>query len=340
MKSGKLLVVHAGTHKTATTYIQNRLWLNRDKLLSGSNTYLLAPETRKLGRYHRFATNIAARRNSIIRQELMEIPVDVENVIVSDERLAGVLINPILLEGFLRAVGRAGFRLRIVVFLRDQPDYINSLYVQEIKRFYHAVTMKKYIKRCMRKRSNRFDYNEMFTELIENPLVDVQFLPFASGYGDPYERLMNAQGWESSSDWIPADSETVNDQVGTKGVWLAQRVGMKLNELGAKRSHIKGQSRFIRVHSEERGWSRDRYYGISQTWIDNIRKHYEISNNIFSQRVWGCPWEEKFPPKEKKQNVFKPSNVKRKLRLEMNSLVDEVVSAVQREKPEAFESEG
>ena len=337
MEGKKLLVVHAGTHKTATTYIQNRLWLNRDKLLDGK-TYLLAPETRKHGRYHRFATNIAAKKNNVIRQELLAIPDNVENVIVSDERLAGVLIRQNLLEGFLKAVGRAGFRLRVVLFLRDQPDYINSLYVQEIKRFYHSETMKKYIKRCMRKRSDRFDYNEMFSGLIENPLVDVQFLPFGSGYGDPFVRLMDAQGWECSSDWNPANSQTVNDQVGTKGVWLAQRVGMKLIELGAKRSRIKGQSRFIRIHSEKRDWSLDRYYGINKIWIKNIRKHYEISNNIFSQRIWGCQRVEKFPPYERELNVFKLSKLEMKLQDEMNNLVDEVVESVKREKPEAFES--
>ena len=49
MDQERWLVVHAGTHKTATTYIQNRLWSNRDKLLKKS-IFLLAPETRKFGR--------------------------------------------------------------------------------------------------------------------------------------------------------------------------------------------------------------------------------------------------------------------------------------------------
>ena len=33
------LIIHAGTHKTASTYIQARLDLNRDRLLSEGITY-------------------------------------------------------------------------------------------------------------------------------------------------------------------------------------------------------------------------------------------------------------------------------------------------------------
>ena len=336
MSGRRLLVLHAGTHKTASTYIQNCLWSNRNKLQE-KKVFLLAPETRKIGRYHRLATHIANRRYRAIRENLLSVPEEFGSVVVSDERLTGVLTNVDLFDGFLKSIRKAGFRLRIVLFLRDQPDYINSLYVQEIRRFYHSQGIDKYVRRCLEKRANRFDYYQMFSGLIANPLVKMKFLPFGSGYGDPFLRLMEAQGWQHECGWNPATAETINDQIGSKGVWLARQVSRQLRELGVEQRVIKGQSRYIRDYSDMRGWSRDRYYGINQDLITQIRRHYKKGNNLLAGQIWGCRWNKKFPWPERETNVFDISGIrKRKLRTTLRSYVDQVVEDIRNERPLLF----
>ena len=258
-------------------------------------------------------------------------------MIVSDERLTSVLIEPDLLDGLLKAVKRAGYRLRLVFFLRDQPDYINSLYVQEIKRFYHMEGIGRYVKRCLRRRRKRFDYNLMFAGLLDHPEVDVQFLPFGSGYGDPFVRLMDALGWNDAQGWNDAVAMTINDQVGTKGVWLARKVARRLQEMGVDPKALRGQSRFVSLYSEQRKWTRDRYYGIDQDLIKKIREHYLENNNAFAQAVWKCSWEDCFPWPERELNIFDLVQVKnKKLRLTLRSLVEQVVCDIKSEKPEIF----
>ena len=332
----RVLVIHAGTHKTASTYIQCRLHANRSNL-SDNNVFLLSPDTRKLGRCYEFATELKRGRFAKIKRLLTSASLSAQSVVLSDERLAQPLTDPEVLARLVKVARRVGLRLKVVLFLRDQPDYMNSLYVQEVRRFYHCQSIDRYVARCLEKRSNRFDYNQMFDALLSNRNVEVAFLPFASGLGDPFDRLMQSQGWTSDQAWAPAPSATVNDQIGAKGVWLSRKVGRRLKQMGADRRLIRGQSRFVRQYANQYGWSEDRFYGLNPALVSDIRNHYRRSNNIFSQRVWGCDWEHLFPITTKQLNTFELRDLpQRKSRVELRGLVDAVVADVKREKPQAF----
>lgn len=332
MTKDKSLVIHAGTHKTASTYIQNRLAGNRSRL-ADENIFLLSPNTRKIGRCFELATHMKSGKFKKVRGLLESVPDGFDSVVLSDERLTQILIQREKLDSLARLAKRLRFKVKLIFFLRDQPDYINSLYVQEIKRFYHSASIEKYVSRCLEKRGSRFDYFEMFKGLIECPSVDVQFLPFGHGCGDPFDHLMEVQGWHHCDGWRPADAETINDQVGAKGVWLARKVGRRLASLGVERRLIRGQSRFIGRYADQYGWSGDRYYGLTDSMVQQIRKHYHFSNDRFAQLVWHQPWRDVFPPTKRDVNVFELSDLDRKrLRKEFRDLVDTVVSDVLKDK--------
>ena len=336
MDNARSLVIHAGTHKTASTYIQNRLASNRE-ILGGNNIFLVSPDTRKVGRCFELATHIKSGKFLRVKKLLQSIPDGVDGAILSDERLTQALIQEGRIESFIRVAKRAGFRIKLVFFIRDQPDYINSLYVQEVKRFYHSMPIEKYVSRCLLKRASRFDYFEMFRGLVECRSVDVQFLSFGSAWGDPFERLMQGQGWRSIDGWQPADAATLNDQIGAKGVWLARRVGRRLASLGVTRKHIRGQSRFIDRYVSKYGWSQSRFYGLNDGMVQRIRDHYSTNNDHFSRLVWGRPWKDVFPPKSKAVNVFELSDIRRvRLKRRFRRLVEEAVSEILREYPHAM----
>lgn len=339
MGNTKSLVIHAGTHKTASTYIQNRLASNRQALLD-NNVFLVSPDTRKIGRCYELATHLKSGKSLRVKKLLETIPVDVDSAILSDERLTKPLIQEGRIESLARVARRLGYRIKLVFFIRDQPDYINSLYVQEVKRFYHSMPIEKYVSRCLEKRASRFDYFEMFRGLVECRAVDVQFFPFGSAWGDPFERLMQEQGWQPRDGWRSADAETLNDQIGAKGVWLARKVGRRLASLGVKRQQIRGQSRFIGRYVSEYGWSKSRFYGLDDGVAQRIRDHYSINNDNFSNLVWGQPWQEIFPPANRDVNVFELSDIRRvRLKRRFRRLVETVVSDVLKEYPHALPSD-
>ena len=339
MGDTRSLIIHAGTHKTASTYIQHRLASNRDTLLK-NNVFLVSPDTRKVGRCYELATHIKCGKFLRVKKFLQTIPRGVDSAILSDERLTQALIQEGRVESLVRVAEKAGFRVKLVFFIRDQPDYINSLYVQEIKRFYHSMAIDKYVSRCLGKRALRFDYFEMFRGLIEYLPDGVQFLPFGSAWGDPFERLMQRQGWSPLGGWHPAEAETLNDQIGAKGVWLARKVGRRLANLGVERRLIRGQSRFIGRYANQFGWSESRFYGLDEALVQQIRDHYLLNNERFSRMVWSQSWQDLFPPVKREVNVFELSDLgQRRARKKFRALVDSVVHEILREKSDAFPSD-
>ena len=204
---------------------------------------------------------------------------------------------------------------------------------------YHSRTIKNYVKRSMKSLAARFDYESMFSRLIESSEIDVQFLPYGAGAGDPFDSLMKAQSWVRDQGWEPAVAETINDQPGVKGVWLAREVRQRLVELGADLKIVRGQSRFIQKFVKKNGWSSDRYYGLSQKGVNKIRSFYRPGNDRFAMRVWGKTWEEVYPAPQRKKNIFKLTELDDPLeKASMQLLVDQVIEDIRVDKPSTFEA--
>lgn len=326
--SERLLVMHAGTHKTASTYIQNRLWNNRN-LLEAKGIHLLTPGNKKTGQHFKMCKYIARGKLKKISKILAAVPPGCKQAIISAEQFTQLLIREELRHALLDVLDAAGFRLRLVIYLRDQPDYINSLYVQEVRRFYHHLDLDEFVNRCLVNRSHWFDYSRMFTPLIDHPAIESQFLPYGSSFGDPYLRLMASQGWENDGEWESADAEKNNDQPGVKGLWLALRVGEQLDTLGMSRTGLKNRSRYIRQYSLPRDWAQDRFYGFNQKRVDDLRTHYQAGNDRFAQRIWGRLWRDVFADlKPQPMNVFKAAEATEQERQELLALVDRVVDDI------------
>ena len=332
-------IVHAGTHKTASTYVQDRLWENR-KILHDQGVRLLKPRKRKTGQFKEFAEFLKGRNYSAMEAELSRITADDQHVIVSAEQFTQPLTNESNLEGLRKLVGRFGFQLRIVVFLRDQPDYINSLYVQEVRRFYHSRDLPSFTKRCRKRRSHWFNYESMFSHLLANELITAKFLPFGSVFGDPFINFIDSTGLHLPGriDWLQGRSGKSNDQPGIKGVWLALQVCRRMQQIGVDLKLLENQSKYIRKYSIPRGWSEDRFFGMRPKKVEKIRKFYKESNDRFAQRVWGKnSWADVYEGlKPQVFNVMDESMLAESEREEMNDLVERVFLDIKAANPLAF----
>tara|TARA_E500000178_G_scaffold349705_1_gene407139 strand:+ start:254 stop:1294 length:1041 start_codon:yes stop_codon:yes gene_type:complete len=284
----KQFIIHAGTHKTASTYIQERLWVNR-KILYGHGLRLLKPRRTKTGQFTELAGFLKEQDYPAIEDELGRLSSDDQHVVVSAEQFTQPLLNSACVDGLQELLEGFGYRLKIVIFLRDQPDYINSLYVQEVRRFYHSRDLPSFTKRCRMRRAHWFDYDKMFSYLLDHESIQVNFLPYGSGFGDPFLNLINCfeLNLPEGVDWVAGNSGKSNDQPGVKGVWLALKVCKRMQEIGVNLKLLQNQSKYIRKYSIPRGWSDDRFFGMRPKKVRKIREFYKDGNDRFARRVWG-----------------------------------------------------
>jgi len=335
----KIFTIHAGTHKTASTYIQSRLWRNRE-ILEKHGIKLLYSKEIKSGWFKDFAKWIEERNYKKIKNELRYIKTDAKHIIVSAEQFARPLLIEERVNEFRRILARFGYQLNIIIFIRDQPDYINSTYVQEVRRFYHSLDIPTFIKKCRNKRELKFNYEKMFSHLIKNKNIDVTFLPYCPSLGDPFIRLISSLKEDLPQDieWIPANPNNANDQPGIKGVWLALEACRKMQQMGVDLKLLKDESVYIRKYSIPREWSKNRFYGLRPKKVTKIREYYRSSNDRFAQLAWGKEtWADVYKnlPQEK-YNVLNETSLKKEEMQEMKKLVMQVVADIKERNPDAF----
>ena len=275
-----------------------------------------------------------------IESELGRVSAEGHHVVVSAEQFTQPLLNDACVDGLQKLLQGLGYRLRIVIFLRDQPDYINSLYVQEVRRFYHSRDLPSFIKRCRVRRSHWFDYEKMFSHLLGNKSIDVKFLPFGSAFGDPFMNLINSFELNSLEgiDWLAGRSGKSNDQPGIKGVWLALQVCKRMQEIGVNIKLLQNQSKYIRKYSIPRGWSDNRFFGMRPKKVRKIREFYKNSNDRFARLVWGKDsWSDVYSGlRPQVFNVLDESLMTESEMKEMEYLVDQVFLDIKVSNPHAF----
>ena len=332
------LLVHAGTHKTASSYIQGRLLGNKVKLRAGDVKLLNIDK--KVGSKKILPTIIQSRDHALLRSWLGGRSGRHRSFLYSAEQCTQPLLREGRLEWFLAALEEIGFDLKLAFFLRDQPDYINSRYVQGAKKFYHSLDVSTYVDECMHKRPHVFDYDFMFSSMVSNSSVDVSFLPYGRQFGDPFERLMALPGWlpQASGEWLPSANGRVNDQPGIKGVCLALKVSAELNRQGVNLGQLKNRSSYVRRYLMPLGWPADRYFGLREDQVESIRAFYESSNDRFAQKVWSnSSWRAVFRgQKEQSLNVLDESTLSAADAREIEDLVPVVVEKLRADSPEAF----
>ena len=338
LKLKKTLLVHAGTHKTASTYIQSRLKVNKD-LLSRGGVKLLGIK-RKVGNEKILPAIIQARDTGLLKSWLEANSERYQTLLYSAEQCAQPLLRKSRLRWFLDALEGIGFKLKVSFFLRDQPDYINSMYIQKVKKFYHAIGIADYIEQCMYQQPYWFDYDYMFSPMIANPRVDVKFLPYGRQFGDPFERLMALPGWlpRPAGEWLPDVGGRANDQPGVKGVYLALKVSAELKRLGVDLGRLKYRSRYIRRYLMALGWPSDRYFGLETQQVEKIREFYNSSNNRFVAKVWkDSSWRSVFMGQtDQSLNVLDESMLSASDKREIENLVGVVVADFRSGSPDAF----
>jgi hypothetical protein len=299
-----LLVVHAGTHKTASSYIQNRLDANQ--LALDSQGVVLSWPGRP-GRKHKGLVKAMLKGSHTPWERYLSAASPATwQLLVSAEQFTPAVTEPRHLAFLDEVARRHGRTLRVVVFLRDQPDFLNSMYAHTVRRLYHHYDFDSYVRRRLRHPNWFPDYSRWLEAIRRHPTIELLVLPYRSAavdqkgkdepLDDPFMRLAHALGWAMPGQgWLPPSRRSINTQVGARGIWLALEVGKALAARGVNPRSLRNTGGLIREISEREGWTHPRFQGFQPADYLRLRETLEAANDPLAMEAWGVPWAEVFP---------------------------------------------
>lgn len=299
------LVIHAGTHKTASSYIQSCMAANSAELERAG--VLIRYPGAPAQKHKPLAAALAKGAWPEWTRYLRSLPPTVEQVLVSGEQFTQPLANSRGHRVLTELLEAEGFGLHVLLFLRDQPEYINARFVHSTRRLYHHQSFDDYVESQLVERRHIYDYNHLFSTLIHDSRIRCTFLPYGSSWGDPFDRLLTTLGHlPPEGGWRPAAPGKGNVQPGCEGVWLAQRIGEELDELGIEGRSLANAGAAVRRIAEREGWQQDRYCGFDASSAAAVASHYASANDAFALQVWSCCWRERMPELPMFRRVFEP----------------------------------
>jgi hypothetical protein len=128
-------IVHIGTHKTGTTSLQLFTAQNRAALESAGLALVMIGRTANFPYLNVLLasklSSQAAETQDALAKELRSKPVDAS--LITSEDLSLLYTQPDALRVLASAIAAAGYTPKILVYLRSQAPYAESMYVERIK---------------------------------------------------------------------------------------------------------------------------------------------------------------------------------------------------------------
>lgn len=325
-RSQPLLILHAGTHKTASTYIQERLHLNRDLLKQQSIIYqdpcCDRPKAKKL------AGELCKYREKRWRRMLSNHKQG-EHLLLSAEQFSVPLTNQKCIQNLEEIANSFGLKLHIVIFIRSQLDYINSRYIYSLRRFYHSQTFEEFVTDALEgemhserhqrgritRRQDVFNFWTYFQPLLEAKKsgLKVSFIPFKQNGNDPFQDLITTIGVSPNQPWKKCASRHFNRSPGTRGVWMARLLSQKLKEHKISTKSIDNSSQIILREEQRRGWKDPAFWGYSRRLKNQVIRYFKNDNDKFAKAAWGTSWSISFPDDielmQRKKQIFQPQSI-------------------------------
>jgi len=286
----KYLILHAGPHKTASSYIQYNLKINSKILLKNDIKYFSYKITREEFK----------KRNFNFFHKLLNNKYKYN--ILSDEVFSKKIILSNYLEPLIKICNKLNRKLIIIYYVRKQCDLINSHYCHNVRRFYITQNFEEYLHELD---LEQFDLCKKFSYIFEMKDVEAKFIPFIKG-NDPFKDFLNVLKINLD---LKIEPEKVNIQMGKYGTWIAIILHklLKKHNFFDKNINKLGFSNIIRSNIMP-SIKDDRYYGFTKEKYLKINNYFYESNKIFSNLVWEKEWTDIFDQIIPNKNIYKGPN--------------------------------
>jgi hypothetical protein len=292
----RICYVHIGPPKTGTSAIQRFLKENRANLLK--HGYLVPESGQAVGGAH-FALvhqlcgeEVHPRQQFSVKTFVSELAEsNSEAVVISAEALTGILTYPTLAQKFFASLASLDLEPRIVMFPRNQPQWLNSSYAQTIKSFRGRPLLEGFLTRAQFGRNAWTSRSEMAAangaKVIARPYTSVSARNIVPDFLDAIG--INDPALATSK------TERVNESVGPFTIAVAQ--GVRATIEGTIKLRQAGRCKMqMEKYLSKEGLTDSGYCGLTTMLARQVEAECLASNNAFAMRVWGRTWNEMFAP--------------------------------------------
>jgi hypothetical protein len=290
----RVCYIHVGAHKTGTTSIQWFLQENRAELLK--HGYFVPESETKRGAHHALAEGLAGlevgeHREPLVARSFAAIAeTPAQAIIISSEALEGLFRNRHNTKAFFNRVQELNLEPKLILFPRNQPQWINSSYASSVKSFRRSDSFQSCAFRFAGSLDARFS---RWTQLAETHGAELIARPFSK---ETRRRGVIPEFLGTIGITSPQfrDREVRrNEAVGPFTVSVAREVlrsiGKQLTWLQAKRCKV-ALTEYLRQNRLVDG----RYCGLTTAMARAVEEELRSDNDAFAQRVWGKSWAQVF----------------------------------------------
>jgi hypothetical protein len=287
------LVVHAGAEFADSGAVLRDLVAHRDGLVESG--VLLPPEDEATS-WRETAQGLLRGDPSATALIARARETGVGAVLFSSDILADALASPDQAAVLAEMGAAERLDVRVVVVVREQIGYINSLYCQRVLNLDTVRSLAEFA--AMAVPAHRFDYVASFGAIADTAGLELVAIPYpdlrAKGAG---RAVLEAAGLGSATPDTMRMSEAAFEPVpGPVLVGATRLLHKRLRRLNS--FHEQGRPR-LRVLAEqlaaragEAGWDTTQFWGWDAAVRRAVEDEYRDSNAVFADFVWGTPWPE------------------------------------------------
>src|SRR5918996_2628249 len=286
----RICYIHVGPHKTGTTSIQWFLQENGADLLK--HGYFVPESETKRGAHHALVEKLAGleigeHREPLVARCIRAIAeTSAAAIIISSEALEGIMRNRQHAKTFFSRITELNLEPKLILFPRNQPQWINSSYASSVKSFRRSDSFEACAFGFAQSPDARFS---RWIELAETHGAELIARPFSKqtlGRGVIPEFLRSI-GITSSQ--FRDRAVRRNEAVGPFTVSVAREV---LRSIGREMTWLQAKKCKVELASYLRQNSRTDigYCGLSTALARHVEEELRSDNDVFAQNVWSKSW--------------------------------------------------
>lgn len=293
----RICYIHVGPHKSGTTSIQWFLQENRAELLK--HGYFVPESETKRGAHHALAEGLAGldvgeHRQPLVTKSIRAIAETAsETIIISSEALEGILKSRKHAEVFFGHIRELNLEPKLVLFPRNQPQWINSSYAFSVMSFRRSDPFQSAALGFAQSPGSRF---LRWVELAAAHALELIARPFtketiARGVITEFVGAVGINSPQFRNSEIRR-----NEAVGPFTVSVAREVLRQIAQAGKPLKWLQAErcKKELAGHLKETGLADAKYCGLSTALARHIERELQSDNNAFAQSVWDSSWAEIF----------------------------------------------
>jgi hypothetical protein len=331
----RICYIHVGPHKTGTTSIQWFLRENRAELLK--HGYFVPESGNVNGGHHPIVRQLCGQdvshNDREVAAKFVEALADTlcEAVVISSEALETLLKDRVCANAFFNRIRELNLEPKLVVFPRNQPQLINSRYVEVVRGFRRSEPFEAFVQGEIPHPTFRYlDLialaKEFDAKLVARPftgrmIVEGVVADFLKGIG------LDPAAFEGTK-------IRRNQTAGPFTVSVARDVSRLIANSSRRLTRVQARrcKRKLTVYLQEKGLADTGYCGLSNALARQIEREWRRDNDVFAQKVWQKPWIDVFAADEGREftpNDFDITKPDERTQRQRHQTVKEIMTSVE-----------